>query len=246
MRTSAIPLARRCRTFLQPSAATPMDEALQIESERSSSPSFLRQMARRPQAVVAERCELCNVGLDPMHPHLLRRTERQIVCSCDACAMLFDGRLDAALIRIPRRIRTLIGFQLGDLEWEALMLPINLAFFYQDTSAGKIVAMYPSAAGAVESQLTLEGWNEIAEEHPALASMEPDVETFLVNRIGSAREYYIVPIDECFRLIGIIRLHWRGLSGGVEVWKEVNGFFAHLRARGTEVYEPKGSEPAHA
>ena len=56
--------------------------------------------------------------------------------------------------------------------------------------------------------------------------MEPDVEALLINRVGPAREYFLAPIDECYRLVGLIRLHWRGLSGGTEVWKEIQGFFA--------------------
>ena len=75
---------------------------------------------------------------------------------------------------------------------------------------------------------------------------QPDVETFLVNRVGKLHEYYIVPIDECFRLVGLIRLHWRGLSGGAEVWKQIGDFFADLKARSTEVRETAEAEPQHA
>ncbi|GAC1415622.1 MAG: hypothetical protein NVS9B15_14100 [Acidobacteriaceae bacterium] len=127
-----------------------------------------------------------------------------------------------------------------------MLIPINLAFFHYDTTAGKMMAMYPSPAGAIESLLNLETWVEIAAKHPALAAMNPDVETFLVNRVGAAHEYYIVPIDECFRLVGIIRMHWRGLSGGADVWKEINRFFADLKARATEVRDPLASEATHA
>jgi hypothetical protein len=38
-----------------------------------------------------------------------------------------------------------------------------------------------------------------------------------------------VPIDECYKLVGLIRLHWRGLSGGMEVWEKVGQFFAALK-----------------
>jgi hypothetical protein len=73
--------------------------------------------------------------------------------------------------------------------------------------------------------------------------MEPDVEALLANRVGATRgvaaEYYIVPIDECFKLVGLIRLHWRGLSGGTEVWREVGKFFASLKERA----ETSGGEP---
>ena len=42
----------------------------------------------------------------------------------------------------------------------------------------------------------------------------------------------MVPIDECYKLVGLIRLHWHGLSGGTEVWREVAQFFAELRTKG--------------
>ena len=91
--------------------------------------------------------------------------------------------------------------------------------------------MYPSPAGAIESLLSLESWADMVSEHPALQKMEPDVETFLVNRVSMPAEYYIVPIDECYRLVGLIRMHWRGLSGGTEVWKEIQQFFAELKTQ---------------
>ena len=229
-----------------------MNDFPEPEQERTPTPSFLRQAARRrPASGLEERCELCGTDLSPVHQHLLNPTQRQIQCSCDACAMLFSGQPGARFLRVPRRIRALVNFSLPNLEWESLMIPINLAFFYYDTAAGKMMAMYPSPAGAIESLLSLESWSQIAAGHPMLSTMQPDVETFLVNRVGPTHEYYIVPIDECFRLVGLIRLHWRGLSGGAEVWKEINHFFADLKTRATEVtepalFEPANPEPTHA
>ena len=99
----------------------------------------------------------------------------------------------------------------------------------------RVSALYPSPAGATESLLPLEAWNSIVQNNPVLQQMEPDVEALLVNRVGLARgaapaEYYVVPIDACYQLVGLIRLHWRGLSGGTEVWKEIGDFFTRLRS----------------
>ena len=45
------------------------------------------------------------------------------------------------------------------------------------------------------------------------------------------RAYFRAPIDACFKLVGLIRTHWRGLSGGTQVWDEVARFFAGLHER---------------
>ncbi len=206
------------------------------DAERESTPSFLRQFARRRSRT--EICELCSAEIGPLHQHLLDTKARQITCSCDACAILFCGQPGAHYLKIPRRIRSLPDFQMSDLQWESLMIPINLAFFNRNSAADKMMAMYPSPAGAIESLLSLESWTEMAAEHPALQAMEADVESFLVNRVATPAEYYIVPIDECYRLVGLIRMHWRGLSGGTEVWKEIRGYFADLKSRSIDVREP--------
>jgi hypothetical protein len=201
----------------------------------------LRQFARKPDRKV-EHCELCHRELSSEHTHLIEMKQRRLICSCDACAMLFSGRAEAKHRRVPRQIRLLANFQMTDAEWDALMIPINLAFFFQNSQDSRVTALYPSPAGATESLLPLAAWNNIVQSNPALHSLEPDVEALLVNRVGQARgataaQYYIVPIDACYKLVGLIRIHWRGFSGGTEVWQEIGAFFSHLRSHAEIVTE---------
>ena len=128
--------------------------------------------------------------------------------------------LDGRFRLIPRSIRALPELIWTDIEWETLALPINLAFFVQSASEKRSKAMYPSPAGATESLLPLTAWDSLLMHNLILASMEPDVEALLVNRVGTKREYYLAPIDVCFELVGLIRVHWRGFSGGEIVWEE--------------------------
>lgn len=198
----------------------------------------LRQFARRRRAV--EVCELCTHELGPWHPHLLELGKYRLVCSCEACALLFSSQKHSRYKRVPQRIQMLRDFRMSDAEWESLLIPINMAFFFKNSSHSSVTALYPSPAGATESLLTLEAWSDIVHHNPVLNEMESDVEALLVNRIAHAHgaggdEYYLLPIDECFRLVGLIRSNWRGLSGGTEVWQEIGNFFAQLKERATVV-----------
>ncbi len=177
-----------------------------------------------------EQCELCSLRLGPEHRHLLETATRKIVCACDACAMRFEGVLEGRFKIIPRDARPLTDFKASDAEWESLSLPINLAFFFYNTPNQKMVAMYPSPAGATESLLPLTAWESLVRQNPILSDMPADVEALLVNRVGEKRDYFLAPIDKCFELVGTIRMHWRGLSGGEEVWRAIDEFFARLKA----------------
>ena len=177
-----------------------------------------------------ERCGLCSAILSAAHSHLIETAQRRLVCACEPCSILFDARgLTAKYRRVPHRVRYLADYQMSDADWDALMIPITMAFFFHSTPAGRVVAFYPSPAGATESLLSLDAWEQIAENNPKLKAMEPDVEALLVNRVAQAREYYIAPMDECYKLVGIIRTHWRGLSGDAEVWTLIGEFFAGLK-----------------
>lgn len=201
-------------------------------SPRTAQPqayATLRRFVRSRAAV--ERCELCGLELAREHRHLLEVANRKIACACDPCALRFSDVVAGKFKLIPRDARVLGDFRIDDAQWEDLALPINLVFLFHDSLAGKLTALYPGPAGVTESLLRLDAWQTLVEQNPALARMEPDVEALLVNRVGETREYFLAPIDGCFELVGLIRLHWHGLSGGDEVWREIRGFFARLRER---------------
>jgi Family of unknown function (DUF5947) len=209
---------------------------------RENAIKTLRRLAQRQPQV--EQCEFCSSTLHPSHRHLLEIERRKVVCVCEPCALRFENVIGRWKL-IPRDAVALPQFNLTDGEWEGFALPINLAFFFQSTHANKVVAMYPSPAGATESLLSLGAWSALVAANPVLEQMQSDVEALLVNRLGTAREYYIAPIDRCYELAGIIRLHWRGFSGGSDVWKEIRSYFERLKsmAGNSAAVINRGGEP---
>jgi hypothetical protein len=183
-----------------------------------------------------EHCELCAEPVPDQHRHLLDVSARRLCCACRACSILFDSAEGGGRYRlVPDRRWYLRDFGLDDARWESLRIPVQVAFFFHDSAANRVVAFYPSPAGAVESLLDLATWERIEADNPVLTQLERDVEALLVSRTHDARGHFLVPIDDCYALVGLIRAGWRGLSGGQQVWDAIGRFFADLRARARPV-----------
>jgi hypothetical protein len=195
--------------------------------------STLRRLARGARTQKRERCDLCGEALPTEHRHLLDIATRQVACACRGCVILFATPAAGAGVRrlIPEQAKILADFHITDRQWDNLRLPVNMAFFFRSTPAGRVIALYPSPAGATESLLEMDAWKELESQNPILKTMETDVEALLVNRVRGANRFFIAPIDECFKLVGLIRMYWRGLSGGNQVWDEINTFFEILAER---------------
>jgi hypothetical protein len=191
----------------------------------------IQRFVRRRQAdgPAAEQCELCGAQIPARHPHLVEPAKHRLMCACQACGMLLGNRDDDRYRLVPEEIRVLDDFRLSDAEWDALGIPIGLAFFFFSTPEGRILALYPGPAGPAESLLTLDAWTGLVARNPVLTDLEPDVEALLVNRVNGANEYYAMPIDRCYALVGLIRTHWQGIAGGEEAWEAIGSFFANLR-----------------
>jgi hypothetical protein len=180
-----------------------------------------------------ERCELCNAPIADRHRHLLEVSSRRLVCACRPCSLLFDreGAGAGRYKLIPERRLRLDGFAISDEIWDGLRIPVDMAFFFHSSAAGRVVAFYPGPMGPAESQLELGAWRDLEAANPVLAGMAQDVEALLVNRVGEARRHWLVPVDDCYGLVGLIRMHWRGLSGGREVWDRIDSYFDELDGR---------------
>jgi hypothetical protein len=151
-------------------------------------------------------------------------------CVCYACSVLFAREAASEggprLRLIPERRLYLPDFDLTDAEWDRLRIPVGMAYIL-----GQGLAFYPGPLGATQASLDAGVWQQVQDRNPVLHQMQPDVEALLVNRVRGSREHYLVPIDECYRLVGVIRGAWRGLTGGAQAWTTVDSFFQTLRAR---------------
>jgi hypothetical protein len=190
----------------------------------------LAQRAVQERQAALEQCELCKEVIPPNHRHLLDVRSGDLMCACQACKILFDRKEAGAghYRLVPDRRLRIEDFRLDDESWAALEIPVDMAFFFNSTRAERVSAFYPSPAGPTESLLRFDAWKDLEQANPILLSLEPDVEALLVNRARGARDYFVVPIDDPYRLVALIRGRWRGLTGGQEVWEEIEGFFARL------------------
>jgi hypothetical protein len=204
---------------------------------RAETPLASLRRLVQPRPTRRESCDLCSADLADEHDHLFELANRQVSCACEPCAILFSNPAAPKYRRVPRRRELLADFRLSDVQWAGLQLPIDLAFFVQSSAAGRVVALYPSPAGATEALPPADAWDEVVRDNPRIADLEPDVEALLVNRIGSTRDHFRVGIDECYTLVGLVRTKWRGMSGGPAVWTEIAKFFARLKERSRIVGE---------
>ncbi len=180
-----------------------------------------------------EACELCGAELPARHGHVADVEQRRILCSCRPCYMLFThpGAANGRFRSVPERVAQLPAAAVDGAGWERLEIPVGIAFFLRDSARKRIIAFYPSPAGATESGLPLETWTELEEAIPLLETLETDTEAVLVCRRREGVEAWIVPVDACYELVARIRTQWRGFDGGREAWQEIDAFLEGVRER---------------
>lgn len=188
-----------------------------------------------------DACEMCGVALPKDHDHVVERGRRTLVCACLACALLFDADRQTPAnhgkTRVARHIEKDANCMLDDAEWSALGIPVSVAFFVA-RAGGAMTACYPGPAGVIESPVSSDAWARIVATRPRLSKLAPDTEALLICRHAERAAAHLVSVDLCFELAGLLRHHWKGLSGGARAWTEVATFFDRL--------EPANTANAHA
>jgi hypothetical protein len=194
-----------------------------------------------PKIRPGERCEMCGEPVPDEHSHVADLENRSVMCACRACYLLFTSRGAAGgkYRAIPDRYTYDPAPKLTDVQWNELQIPVRIAFFFRNSTEERDVCFYPGPGGAMESLLPLDAWSTILADNPAFDDLAADVEALLVQRRaredGSGFEFFGVPIDACYELVGLVRMNWKGFDGGQEAWNAINGFFDALRERGTVV-----------
>ncbi|MFF3327499.1 DUF5947 family protein [Streptomyces sp. NPDC002889] len=197
-------------------------------------------MPRPPQQ---ERCELCGVPVpEDGHRHLVDTEKRALACACSPCAQLMarPGASRARFRAVPDRYLADPDHRLDDGAWELLQIPVGVAFFFHNAALGRLVALYPSPAGATESEVEPSVRQSVLRATLLADELEPDVEALLVRRTNERTECYLVPIDICYSLVGRMRLLWQGFDGGAEARADLEAFFDDVRRRART---PQGSRP---
>ncbi|MEV0374691.1 DUF5947 family protein [Streptomyces sp. NPDC050636] len=187
---------------------------------------------RTPPPPAPERCELCGAVLtDRNHRHLADTRRRALACACTPCALLFDQPGAGQFRTVPNRCLADPDHTLDDAAWDRLQIPVGVAFFLRDAAQDRLVALYPSPAGATESELDPSTWQAVLGASRLAGLLEPDVEALLLRRSEGRIDCYLVPVDICYELVGRMRLLWQGFDGGAEARAALADFFDGVARR---------------
>jgi hypothetical protein len=196
--------------------------------------SDLRPGRDERPARAAERCEMCGTDVPPEHGHIADLEGASLLCGCRACYLLFtqEGASHGRYRAVPDRYLVDFGRVMTPAQWDQLDIPVGLAFFLHTSRAGgELTGFYPSPAGATECRLDLQLWARLVEDYPLLGEPAADVEAALISRSDTGVEYFLVPIDACYELAGLMRLNWHGFDGGTEAKASIAAFLAKVRQR---------------
>ena len=87
---------------------------------------------------------MCSEPIADEHQHVVNVAGRQLMCVCRGCYLLFtDTEAELRYRAVPDRYLAFPDFALDRRAWEALQIPVGLAFFFHNSTLGRTVAFYP-------------------------------------------------------------------------------------------------------
>ena len=186
----------------------------------------MREMPDGPQPIEAD-CDLCGTSMPEDHRHLLELEERRIVCVCESCWALRSGEAQycpparGSSCSTTSTCPTSCGRGCASRSaW-----PSSFA----RTTASWRSTRAPPARPSPSSEL--EAWDELVGRNGVVGDIERDSEALVVDKLNDGIQAAIVPTDEAYRMVGLVKANWQGISGGQGVPAAVAGFFDELRAR---------------
>jgi hypothetical protein len=176
---------------------------------------------------------MCGEVVPDDHEHVVDIEVRSLMCTCRGCWLLFtsDGAGGGRYRAVPDRYLDLDGLSMAPGSWDALQIPVSVAFFFVSSASGSVAGFYPSPAGATESLLPLDAWERLVADNEVLRTMRADVEALLLRVEPDRTQAFLVPIDACYELVGEIRRLWKGFDGGTEARDAIDAFFLRLEER---------------
>ncbi len=133
----------------------------------------IRQSQPRERPRPGERCEMCATPIPDDHDHVVDLEQRSLQCTCRGCYLLFapEGAGGSRYRAVPDRFLSFPDFALSPGQWDGLQIPVSVAFFFLNSTLERVAAFYPGPAGATESLLSLDTWDEVVAANPGLATL---------------------------------------------------------------------------
>ncbi|MBB2941033.1 hypothetical protein FB565_000737 [Actinoplanes lutulentus] len=194
------------------------------EAEMTSKTAVLRTVKRQiPRQRRAPRCGVCATRTSTGGLHLVDLAQRSLVRGCADC-----HQNPGELRPVPDRYLELPGEVTAQETWDDLHVPAGLAFVWR--ADDRLLVCGPAPDRAVEHDLPVTVWERMIKRHPAFATLRPGVEALIIRRAGA----FLVPIDACYELAGLLRTSWRGFDGARDTRGSLTMFFAKLSANATK------------
>jgi hypothetical protein len=182
---------------------------VEIEGVVAADPQFVPLGRLRPSQAHS-KCSLCARPIEEKHDHLYSPAKREIACACFECALIVPSSDHAAFRKVPTGVQRIAVRDVAG--WlDRLNVPVGVAALIPSDGGGARLA-YPGPAGLVESTVDPALWRALCDDVPVAGQLAPEVEALVWS--GLTHDVLRTGIDVVFRLVGELRTHWRGITGG--------------------------------